>query len=443
MTTFRDLDQRVARNAWANGRRTQRKKAKLVFLEGTFCWLGEREDDGLARNAGFTWSKARKYWWSRDWTTAAKLVSYADPNTKELLDGRYAAARAELDASRATDADIDVPAPAGLALMPFQRAGVAYAMKRPATLIADDMGLGKTVQAVGIINCDETIKKVLIVCPASLKINWQRELQRWLTRPMWTTIVGEWFPASADIAVLNYDVLHKHARALQSREFDLVIFDEAHYLKNPDSRRSQNAYAIRAKRKLMLTGTPIVNRPAELWPLVAYLSPEEFGDRKKYERAYCDASPATPAGRHALSQLQSKLRITLMIRRLKKDVLTELPPKVRQVIELPPGNASAQVRREQEALNEFLEELFMLRVKLELAKAAESDNEYIEAREELQAKSSAMFGQIARMRHETALAKVPAVAAHAKDVLANGGKVVIFVHHIDVAKALKEALGAS
>ena len=85
-------------------------------------------------------------------------------------------------ASRATDVDVRIPAPDGLEYMPFQKAGIHYASAHAHTLIADQMGLGKTIQAIGLINLDASINRVLVVCPASLKLNWERELTKWLVR---------------------------------------------------------------------------------------------------------------------------------------------------------------------------------------------------------------------------------------------------------------------
>src|SRR5687768_905393 len=88
------------------------------------------------------------------------------------------------DASRASDSDMEIPCPPGLAYLPFQKAGIAYAAKLRGCLIADEMGLGKTVQAIGVLNLDETWDRVLVVCPASLKLNWRNEIKRWLCEPV-------------------------------------------------------------------------------------------------------------------------------------------------------------------------------------------------------------------------------------------------------------------
>ena len=135
----------------------------------------------VVKGAGFRWDSLGKHWYSLNVDSAAKLLKYCDETARAVINGTYSARRESVEASRATDNDaIDIPAPAGLSYLPFQRAGVAYALKRKGTLIADEMGLGKTIQAIGIINAlgAEQVRRVLVICPASLKLNWQRELSK-------------------------------------------------------------------------------------------------------------------------------------------------------------------------------------------------------------------------------------------------------------------------
>ncbi len=193
---------------------------------------------------------------------------------------------AAIELSQASDSDLDVPVPDGLEYLPFQRAGIAYAASREATLIADEMGLGKTIQAAGLINLT-TPHSVLIICPASLKLNWQNELNRWLVRERSIDVVSgdEWPDSEEDIVIINYDILARNKHSINSKLWDLVIFDEAHYCKNPKAERTKMALSIKANRKLMLTGTPMINRPVELQPLAGYLAPEEFGSLLSIRKA--------------------------------------------------------------------------------------------------------------------------------------------------------------
>lgn len=223
-------------------------------------------------------------------------------------------------ASKAVDADVEIPAPDGLAYLGYQKAGVAFALARPGTLIADEMGLGKTIQAIGVINADPKIQKVCIICPASLKINWHRELSKWLVRPLTVGIVEPDCWPTTDIAIVNFDIIHKYEKRA-SFWWDLLVIDEAHYLKSQTARRTkhilgykpsakavkaaadpdatetqrknaQGRTPIPARRKLFMTGTPIVNRPQEIFPLIHNLCPTEFPDFFRFAKRYCNPPEA-------------------------------------------------------------------------------------------------------------------------------------------------------
>ena len=154
------------------------------------------EDRKVPKDAGFWWHGGGKWcddgkciacqhglplkrWWTEKSEIAARLANDADEKALALLDGHIKT----VEASKASDADIDVPAPEGYEYRPFQRGGIAYAMARPNTLIGDEMGLGKTIQAIGVVNAMPEVKSVLCVVPASLRLNWLKEILRWVVDP--------------------------------------------------------------------------------------------------------------------------------------------------------------------------------------------------------------------------------------------------------------------
>ncbi|CAB4196325.1 DEXDc domain containing protein, partial [uncultured Caudovirales phage] len=147
----------------------------LTLENNVFVWRGGFETRHLPKSAGFRWDAANKRWHTADVTAAAKLREYADVTATAAFEQTVAVHAAAKIASRATDANIDIPAPAGLSYLPFQKAGIAFAHDRANVLIGDDMGLGKTIQAIGALNLDPTAKSILILCPASLRNNWKRE----------------------------------------------------------------------------------------------------------------------------------------------------------------------------------------------------------------------------------------------------------------------------
>ena len=328
-------------------------------------------------------------------------------------------------------------------------------MARPATLVADEMGLGKTIQAIGVINSDPTICRVLVICPASLRLNWKRELEKWLVRPLKVGIAaGTNWPEAVDIVVINYDILKKHGNRLYGETWDLLVTDEVHYLKSNKAQRTAAVLGkwdkdpskckpeIKARRKVFMTGTPIVNRPAELWTLLHALDRNGLGRSwKGYMTRYAAAHETKygwdVSGAANLSELQDRLRATIMVRRLKKDVLTELPPKRRQIIEIPANGAGKIVAVEQAAWKASQVRLETLQAAADEAAMGDSEEAYREAVEALGKGSLVEFTEMAQIRHETALAKVPYVIEH---LLNTEEPVVVFAHHHDVVDGIVAGL---
>ena len=316
-----------------------------------------------------------------------------------------------LRASFATDTAYRCLSPDGRDPYPFQHAGVEYAVGLKDCLIADDMGAGKTIQGIGWLNMIGA-RRPLIVCPASLRINWKRELERWAL----------WDP---EASIPSYEEVTRHG----APQHDVVIFDEAHYLKTPDSKRSVACLKLPAERRLFLTGTPVSNRPIELWPILRSLDPKMWGSRTDYGMTYCggrwNGYEWDFKGASNLVDLQRQLRSRYMIRRLKKDVLKDLPPKTRQLIELPAQSTAKTA--------ELLAAVRTIWKARQSAFDPESVAKLKDARHVVMEKLSAT-------RHEEALSKVPAIVAHIRDLLESVEKVVVFAHHVDVIDGLAAAL---
>ena len=364
------------------------------------------------------------------------------------------------EASRAVDAEIELPAPPGLSYMGFQRAGIRYILEnKMGVLLADEMGLGKTIQVIGYINAEPKCAKVLIVVPSGLLLNWRGELGKWLVRPMTIGIVdGKTFPTS-DIVLIGYAMLDKWQRRLGETHFDLIACDECHYIKNPKAKRSRVIIGYKprkdepaelasaplpARKRIFATGTPICNRPAELWPLVSTLNPLVFNNWWKFHQRYTGGNTGwggslDTSGASNLDELQNLLRQTCMVRRLKKEVLTELPPKVRQVVPLPADEDA--LREEAKALAPYREKLDALAVAAELAKAGDSEEAYQQAVANLGDGIKVAFQDVSRVRHATALAKLPAAIEHIQGMMDGGlDKLIVFAHHQDVIAGLMKAL---
>lgn len=422
---------------------------QLTYDGTRFSAISTYAEKDILKTAGFRWDPDVKRWWTQDATRAARLSAYADASAKAVIDAAQVHAEESRVASRALDANLAIPTPDGLALRPFQRAGVAYTLSRPATLIGDEMGLGKTLQAIGVINADSSIKTVLIVAPLSVKINWTRELDKWLVRDLSVGVAAANIWPSTDIVVIHPDVLARTPQ-IHAKVWDLLILDEAHFFKNPKTRRTIAVFGdrdhpgIRARRRIAMTGTPIPNRPIELWPLLHAFDPAVWSSWSKFAQRYCDGHQTRygwdVSGASHLDELQDKLRSTLMIRRRKADVLTELPPKTRQVLVLDPSDVAhgaSIVKTEQVTLAKLAAQRSDAAVAVELAKAEDDDRAYDAAVDRLRDAANAEFSAMSRLRHDTAVVKAPAVAQIARDALEGGDeKVAIWAHHHDVIDIL-------
>lgn len=310
------------------------------------------------------------------WLAGSRLEVVAQLLGAENVEWEDAALRmveriaAAQEASRAVDADIDVPSPEGLEYRGYQRAGIAFALEafsqgRRGVLIGDEMGLGKTMQGIGIAVSLQAAR-TLVVCPASLTRNWKREIEKWWPEAGDVAIVdGGAVDTTARVVVMNYEKAvgrSKNAKAVReavlATDWGLVIVDEAHMLKNPKAQRTQfylgkfergvlkaEGMAQRAERFVLLTGTPMPNRMREMTTLLRTIGAIGEGGPWRKETdflfAHCGATKSFVPGRGTvwdfsgaskLDEFQAKLRNGFMVRRLKADVATELPPKVRKIV---------------------------------------------------------------------------------------------------------------
>lgn len=406
------------------------------------CTYEQRE---TPKSAGFTFDGEAKKWWTDKLEVALRVKKYADEKTLEILAEAEKKHRAEIEKSSALSSDLEVPCPDGQKFRPFQIAGIEYAHKRDATLIADQMGCGKSAEAIGIMNLEQP-KKVLIVCPATLKINWQRELEKFSTMSYSIEIAeGKHCPVDQDVLIINYDILPRHIDILTSVDWDLLVADECHYLKNPKAKRTMALKSIKAKKRILMTGTPIVNRPKELFELVNYLDPALFPKFFSFAKKYCAAHETKWgwdfSGASNLDELHSILRSRLMVRRLKKDVLTELPPKQRQMIVIPRTKLEKLITAEREAYEKNREALESLRIEVELAKASDDPEVYKNAVKKMKTGYGVSFSEMSEVRHRIALAKVPFIIDHITEILNNEEKIVVMAHHTDVIRALIDGIG--
>jgi len=256
-------------------------------------------------------------------------------------------AEARIALSKADDADIDL-GHFGFEPFAFQRAGIAYGdLAHDRYMIADEQGLGKTIQALGRIQVKQQFPAV-VVCPSAVKIKWARACKQAFNGDRTVEVLEGKTPTKleADITIINYDVLSFWSKAIIGAKPMALILDESHYIKNRKAKRTVAAKAIaKAIPKdgavILLSGTPILNRPIELVEqLDAMGRLTEFGGSTGFISRYVGWERNDFAGGNVpvkngamnLPELNKKLRATCFVRRLKKDVLPELPEKRRDVV---------------------------------------------------------------------------------------------------------------
>lgn len=213
-------------------------------------------------------------------------------------------------------------------LRPYQQHGVDWLGFLKATglggVLADDMGLGKTLQTICTLE-----KGSLVVCPTSVLPNWKAELARF--RPSMT--VNAYHGPSrqlndADVTITTYALLRLDAEALAAKKWRVVVLDEAQAIKNPDSQATRAAYRLKADLKLAVTGTPLENRLEELWSLMHFTNPGLLGGRREFNEKYGER---IESGSTEATQALRKKLAPFILRRLKRDVAPELPPRTEAV----------------------------------------------------------------------------------------------------------------
>jgi len=245
--------------------------------------------------------------------------------------------------------------------------GVRWGVRRPSFLNADEMGLGKSLQASTVAAVDferGTASNILCVVPANLTYNWLEELEKHTHykvqvlagTPLYRHAVIEGFPTSGfDVLIVSYETLVNDKEYFDLITWDIVIVDEAHYIKNPQSKRSKAVRMLRRRRGILLTGSPMLNRPDELWALLNFIDPHRFKNRYQFRNRFCvmgGFKMKEIVGVKNKGELKGILD-EYMIRRLKKDCL-DLPDKqvVRLKVDMHPEQAKVYNKMETELMLE-------------------------------------------------------------------------------------------
>lgn len=249
------------------------------------------------------------------------------------------------------DSDFPVPKELFSVLRGYQKLGFRWLRTLDAYgfggILADDMGLGKTIQVIALFadeysSADEGRKKSpsLIICPASLVYNWENEFQKFAPGLKVCTIAGSWGEREEllnrlekeeyPVIITSYDLLKRDMAYYEKLSFRFEVIDEAQYIKNAATQSAKAVKAVRARTRFALTGTPVENRLSELWSIFDYLMPEFLFSYARFRRQY--ELPIVKEGdKEVLGNLR-KLIAPFVLRRLKRDVLKELPEKLENYV---------------------------------------------------------------------------------------------------------------
>ncbi|HEY2536208.1 MAG TPA: DEAD/DEAH box helicase [Solirubrobacteraceae bacterium] len=359
--------------------------------------------------------------------------TWVDPEALGLLQEireQHAQAEGLVALSAATDAKLEVFGLGG-ELKPFQAAGVNYLLTQRRAFLADEQGLGKTIEALAALHADDAFPAV-VLCPASLKLNWLAEIARWLPQRSARALTGTGIDRrkaagptatepAVDITVVNYDIVAARLDELRALAPRALVLDESHYCKNAGAKRTkatqQLASALpRDGLVLALTGTPVMNRPTELISQLRIIGRlGDFGSGAQFGERF--------RGADAHLRLHWHLRARCFVRRLKVDVLPQLPPKTRSVVPI-------------ELDNEY-EYRFAERDVIAWLRSQPLDLRRLDAKVAAALRAERLV-RLNALKLLAARGKLHAALAWIHDFCTSGERLVVFAKHREIQRAVLE-----
>lgn len=436
----------------------QSASARVFYADGTIFMRFPYERviiKAVKQIPAVSWNSKRGAWQAPDSSVnevirwAEVFSIYVEPDVLEMANNVTEQMNSFIEASRSTDAGIQVDKLQG-ELLPYQRAGVAYASKARRTFIADEMGLGKTIQALATIEYlgDESYPAV-VVCPPSLVLNWAAEYSKWLPHRRVATVTNRKdFPDNDtyDVVVVGYSNIATWEKRLTGHSS--YVFDESHYCKTPTAQRTKAATKIARNISdkgvvLCLTGTPVTNRPNEYASQLEILGRlKDFGGLWGFYRRYCNAfqdrfGQWNISGHSHLDELNDRLRGACYIRRTKDQVLSELPPVIHSRV-LVEGTSQA-MKEYVKAENDIL--MYIAERARELAKEQGKPSYKAAMAAMIRAEANEHLVRLSILRRLSAKAKMESAIEWIDARIENGKKVVVAAHHRDIVDEIARRYG--
>lgn len=413
------------------------------------------------KKVGARWDEVGKYWYVRVneldvvdsralWKRFQGLVRFCKNGAAEKLI-KVLKELGQVEAGRVENVDVVVPQ--GLELFPFQVDGVRDMLgKGKRVLLADEMGAGKTIEAIAYTNVlmqEKEVFPLVLVCPAVVKLNWEREIKKWCVKSDIRVQVLQGRSdelRNVDVYILNYDVVDAYKNKF--RDVKGLILDECHYIKNRSAKRTKAVYHIVKLHKLeyilALSGTPLLNRPVELWTTLNLLKPSVFGNFWNFALRYCGAYQSQWGwmfnGATNVEELAKLLKQTVMVRREKKDVLKDLPAKMRVVMPLDVDDGG-KLRRLEEKVKQVLDQLEQLQGELEQRKSIGDKEGVKSVGARMRAVWNGSIGEIEEYRKEAVVRKLPFMYEFIENCLEQEDKLVVFTYHRDIWEEVMKRYG--
>ena len=313
--------------------------------------------------------------------------------------------------------------------MSHQKDAIEKLVRNKKFILADDMGLGKTTSTI-IAALETGAKKILIVCPASLKINWQREIENYSSRSVYIS-EGKKFSTEHDFVIVNYDILKnfhdikdKEKSEIMKINFDLVIMDEAHMISNPQAQRTKiaNDIASKSERVWLLSGTPMTSRPMNYYNLLNLVDSPVAANWMAYAKRYCNGFQFSVGKRKVwnvtgasnLEELRERTQ-THILRRLKEEVL-DLPEKI-----ITPVYLRLKSKDYEELMGEYFD--------------------WYDSRPEESSSLTIQFSKLMKVRKVIAQEKINNTIELAENIIEQGKKVIIFTNFTDTLNIIYNHFG--
>ena len=313
--------------------------------------------------------------------------------------------------------------------MSHQKEAIEKLVRNKKFILADDMGLGKTTSTI-IAALETGAKKILIVCPASLKLNWEREIANYSDRIVYIA-EGKKFSTEHDFVIVNYDILKnfhdikdKEKSEIMKINFDLVIMDEAHMISNPQAQRTKiaNDIASKSERVWLLSGTPMTSRPMNYYNLLNLVDSPVAANWMAYAKRYCNGFQFSVGKRKVwnvtgasnLEELRERTQ-THILRRLKEEVL-DLPEKI-----ITPVYLRLKSKDYEELMGEYFD--------------------WYDSRPEESSSLTIQFSKLMKVRKVIAQEKINNTIELAENIIEQGKKVIIFTNFTDTLNIIYNHFG--